>query len=241
MARLDEVNVWTLLQLEAAVSNKALDGFMEYVRGHFGLAGAVYICPSFPGRSLADPFLATADRTAWADRYVAFDYAALDPTLSVSARSVHPVDWVRRPLWKEKVRPIMRDEGADGRHGMTFPVRGPTDDLRAVFIVTSNESHAGWYGRRQELKKELAIVANYVHQRAYQLHGEAPIEVDSVTRREIEALEWAAEGKSVEDTAMTMRLPAAAVWAHLESARHKLQAVNRAHAVTKAIQKGLIC
>ncbi len=38
---------------------------------------------------------------------------------------------------------------------------------------------------------------------------------------------------------MTMRLPAAAVWAHLESARHKLQAVNRAHAVTKAIQKAI--
>ena len=38
---------------------------------------------------------------------------------------------------------------------------------------------------------------------------------------------------------MTMRLPAAAVSAHLEFARHKLQAVNRAHAVTKAIQKGL--
>ncbi len=114
MARLDEVNVWTLLQLEAAVTNKTLDSFLEYVRGHFGLAGAVYTCLGFPGRSLDDPFLATADRTAWADRYVAFDYAALDPTLSVGARTLHPVDWVRRPLWKKK-GPAHHGRGPGGR------------------------------------------------------------------------------------------------------------------------------
>jgi DNA-binding CsgD family transcriptional regulator len=37
-----------------------------------------------------------------------------------------------------------------------------------------------------------------------------------------------------------MRISAETVKAHLDSARYKLQALNRVHAVTKAIRAGLI-
>jgi LuxR family quorum-sensing system transcriptional regulator SinR len=243
MSCLDDVDVQTLVQLETALTDQTLDGFMEYVRRHFGLANVIYICPSFRGRSMADPFLATADHAGWAHRYIASGYASLDPTLSVGARSVHPIDWAWPPPGSGNVRSIFGEpsEAQIGRHGLTFPIRGPTDGLWAVFIATSDESHVEWYSRRQQLKKELAIVANYVHQRAYELQGqETPVDLDGITSRELEALEWIAEGRSVEDTAMTMRISAAAVRAHLDSARHKLQAVNCAHAVTKAIRRGLI-
>jgi DNA-binding CsgD family transcriptional regulator len=242
MPCLDDVDVRTLLQLEAALSNQTLDGFMDYVRRHFALASTVYICPSFRGRTLADPFLATAGRVPGAEPDLAACYALIDRVGSIGARSVHPADWADLPLGNEKVRRFgeARDAGV-GRHGLTFPLRGPIDGVWAVFIATSNESHVEWCSRRQELKKELAIVANYVHQRAYELHGEQTrVDLDAITGREIEALEWAAEGKSVEDTAITMRISTAAVRAHLDSARHKLQAVNRAHAVTKAIRGSLI-
>jgi DNA-binding CsgD family transcriptional regulator len=89
--------------------------------------------------------------------------------------------------------------------------------------------------------RDLALIANYVHQLAYKLHGdEAPVDLAAITKREIEALECAAEGKTVADTAILMRIPDVAVRAHLESARHKLQALNSVHAVTKALREGLI-
>lgn len=66
------------------------------------------------------------------------------------------------------------------------------------------------------------------------------LDLNAVTRREIEALEWAAEGKSVEDAALLMRISAITVRAHLESARHKLNALNRVHAITKTIRAGKI-
>lgn len=243
MSCLDDVDVPTLVQLEAALSDQTLDVFLDYVRRHFGLANVVYICPSFPGRSLADPFLVAADRAGWAHRYIAAGYASLDPALSVGARSVHPVDWAHPPPGSGNVRSLFGEAGAAqaGRHGLTFPVRGPTDGLWAVFIATSDESHVEWHCRRQALKKELTVVANYVHQRAYELHGrEGPADLDAITRRETEALEWIAEGRSLEDTAVAMRISTVAVRAHLDSARHKLQAVNHAHAITKAIRRGLI-
>ena len=241
MSCLDDVDVRALVQFEAALSDQTLEAFLDYVRRHFELANVVYVCPSFPGRSLADPFLAAADRAGWAHRNIG--YASFDPALRAGARAIHPVDWARPSSGSGNVRSLFGEggEAQAGRHGMSFPLRGPTEGHWAVFIATSDESHVEWHCRRQELKKELAIIANYVHRRAFELHGrEAPADLDVITRREIEALEWIAEGRSLEDAAVAMRIPAAAVRAHLDSARHKLQAVNHAHAVAKAIRSGLI-
>jgi DNA-binding CsgD family transcriptional regulator len=128
-----------------------------------------------------------------------------------------------------------------GRQGLTIPVRGPTNGLWALFTVTSDESDADWSSRRHELMRDLVHVAHYVHQRAYELHAEdAPIDLNAITKREIEALEWSAEGKSISDIAILMRISSETVKAHLDSARFKLQALNRVHAVSKAIRGGLI-
>jgi len=235
---LDDVDVRALVEFEAALSDQTLDAFLNCVRRHFDLANVVYVCPSFPGRTLADPFLAAADRDGWARRNIG--YASFDPFLRAGARAVYPADWSHSPPASRNGRSRFGAAQAGG-HGLSFPLRGPTEGHWAVFIATSDESHVEWHCRRQELKKELAIVANYVHQRAFELHGRAaPTDPDVITRREIEALEWIAEGRSLEETAVAMRIPGIAVRAHLDSARHKLQAINHAHAVAKAIRRGLI-
>jgi LuxR family transcriptional regulator, quorum-sensing system regulator SinR len=66
------------------------------------------------------------------------------------------------------------------------------------------------------------------------------IDLNTITRREIEALSWSAEGKTIEDIAVLMKIAQETVKAHLDSARHKLGALNRIHAVAKAIRAGLI-
>jgi DNA-binding CsgD family transcriptional regulator len=62
----------------------------------------------------------------------------------------------------------------------------------------------------------------------------------AITKREIEALEWAGEGKKPMEIASLMRISLEAVKAHLDSARYKLRALNRPHAVAKALRAGLI-
>lgn len=59
-----------------------------------------------------------------------------------------------------------------------------------------------------------------------------------LTRREIEALQWAAEGASVEEIGVAMGIASETVKAHLDSARYKLQALNRTHAIAKALRAG---
>ncbi|WOJ90025.1 response regulator [Methylocapsa polymorpha] len=85
-----------------------------------------------------------------------------------------------------------------------------------------------------ELSPANSNIANKIHAR------ERPHDLDVVTKREIETLEWAAEGKTVKDTAILMRISAETVKTHLESACHKLKALNRSHAISKAIRAGLI-
>jgi DNA-binding CsgD family transcriptional regulator len=51
-----------------------------------------------------------------------------------------------------------------------------------------------------------------------------------------EALEWAGEGKKPTEIASLMRISLETVKAHLDSARYKLRALNRPHAVAKALR-----
>lgn len=243
MSRQDHVDVRTLLQLETDLTDQTLLGFIEQVRQRFGLANGVYFCPSFPGRNLAAPYFTTTYSAGWTEHYTAQRYLSIDPVISIGARAVHPVDWEHLPREDAKVRRLFGEakEAGVGHHGLTFPVRGPTHGVWALFVATSSESDAEWAGRRHELTRDLALIANYVHQLAYRLHGEeAPVDLNAITTREIEALEWAAEGKTVADTAILMRISDTAVRAHLDSARHKLQALNYVHAVTKALREGLL-
>lgn len=243
MAGLDDVDIRTMLQLEADLSDQSLDKFITFIRDRYGLANVTYLCPSFPGRSIADPFLSMTYTEGWAEHYRDQGYTAVDPVFKLGARSVLPMDWATLPRIEKKVQKLFaeaRDAGV-GYQGLTIPVRGPVNGLWALFIATSNEPDRDWSARRYELAKDLVHVAHYVHQRAFQLNVEdTPVDLNVITRREIEALEWAAEGKTLQDTAVLMRISVETVKSHLDSARFKLQAINRIHAVTKAIRAGLI-
>ena len=66
------------------------------------------------------------------------------------------------------------------------------------------------------------------------------VDLNVVSKREIEVVEGSAEGSTIEEIAVAMRISATTVRGYLESARFKLGAINRVHAVTKAIRSGLI-
>ncbi len=229
MQGLDDVDIRTLLQLEMDLTDQTLDGFIDYVRGHYGLANVAYLCPSFRGRSISDPFANMTYSDAWIEHYKSQSYASIDPVINVGARSLLPVDWARLPRGGKKIQRLFDEarEAGVGQHGVTIPVRGPTNGLWALFIATSNETETNWNARRFELVRDLVHVAHYVHQRAYNLHVEEDqVDLNAITKREIEALEWSAEGKSLADIAVLMRISLETVKAHLDSARFKLSALK---------------
>jgi DNA-binding CsgD family transcriptional regulator len=209
----------------------------------YGLSNAVYWCPTFRGRALDDPFLVVTYKPDWVDHYIRSNYAAVDPVVNIGARSLLPIDWAKFDRSPRKVQRMFnesRDAGV-GAQGLTIPVRGAENGVWGLFSVTSNDKDAEWTRRRRAIISDLVMIANFVHHKAYDLHtlGEN-IDLNAITKRETEALAWTSEGKSIADIAVLMQISAETVKAHLDSARHKLGALNRVHAVSKAIRHGII-
>jgi LuxR family quorum-sensing system transcriptional regulator SinR len=240
---LDDVELRSLLRLETDLTVETLEEFIELIRQRYGLSGIVYFSSSFHGRSLTDPFIVRTQGATRGESCKTERHALNDPIIQMGARSMLPMDWARIPR-RSKDGGIQFGDSMPAwgdRQGLTVPVRGPTNGVWALFLVTSNETDVEWAARWRERITDLVHVAFFVHQRAFEFHsGEMPVDLNAITKREIEALEWAAEGKTVEDTATLMRISTETVKAHLDSARYKLQALNRVHAVTKAIRAGLI-
>ena len=241
----DRVDVQRLLDLEDGLSDQAIGSFVDRIRNDYELAHIAYLCPSFPGCNLTDPFLAVTYPDTWVEHYRKEGYVAVDTALAAGMRSVVPVDWRTLPQTGEKkIKRLFREavDAGIGRQGLTIPVRGPRNGTWAVFVATAEDNERDWDLRRYELVHDLVHIANYVHQKASDLHfgGQHTPDLGAITRREIEALQWSAEGKTTADIGILLAISTETARAHLDSVRYKLQALNRTHAVAKALRAGLI-
>jgi DNA-binding CsgD family transcriptional regulator len=226
--------------------NPTVDDFAAVIRkivDSYGLRNAIYWCPTFRGRAVDDPFLVMTYEQEWKAHYLRSNYAAVDPVVNTGARSLLPVDWAKLDRSNRKVVKMFNEarEAGVGAQGLTIPIRGGENGAWGLFSVTSNESDAEWASRRREIVSDLVLVGYFMHQKAYELHTSGEfIDLNAITRRETEALAWTGEGKSVADIATLMSISTETVKAHLDSARFKLGALNRVHAVAKAIRHGII-
>ena len=245
MMQLDRLDTQRLLDLELDASGAGLADFVGRIRDAYGLSHIAYLCPSFPGGSIANPHLSVTYSPAWVEHYKREGYVSVDPVLATAVRSILPFDW--RGLPKDGARKVDRlfreaTEAGVGRQGLTIPVRGPNNGTWAVFVATSQDNDRQWDARRHELMRDLVHVAHFTHQRACDLHldSDGAPDLNAITRREIEALQWSAEGKTTEDVGVLLAITTETAKAHLDSVRYKLKALNRTHAVAKAIRAGLI-
>ena len=70
--------------------------------------------------------------------------------------------------------------------------------------------------------------------------NDSPESLDSLTEREIEILKWLTEGKSSWDIGKILSISERTVKFHVNNICVKLNAVNRTHAVAKAILNNII-
>jgi len=109
------------------------------------------------------------------------------------------------------------------------PRDGAAISLCARSGLTQADADAIW--RRNGA--EIGLIARIFHLRAATLPF-APFGRE-LTARQRETLQWAGDGKSVQDIAVIMGLTPATVEKHLRLARHTLGATTTAHAVRKAL------
>jgi LuxR family quorum sensing-dependent transcriptional regulator len=242
------------------MSRKALEQTMEFIRGleqarspaevcgrllatlqRFGaehiLAGTIPSPGSSRQQQLSNIVL-DCWPAEWTQRYFAHGYISRDP-------AIHGVTTCSGPfLWRE-LEPIYRDspdarrvmeEAGDFklRSGFTIPLATLEGDVAGLSVA----------GEHLEIapaeRGMLTLLATYALGRSFVLRETRHTQSPSLTPREREALQWAAEGKSEWEIGEIMGISEHGVDKHMRAARQKLGTTSRTHAVAEAIRQGLI-
>lgn len=219
-----------------------LERFLSDLLRRYGLRHAVYHAVRLPGQVKPNPVLLLTYPPDWVRHYVDSNYFAVDPVVTWGARSIMPLDWAKVPRQDQAARRLFGEasEHGIGRQGMTFPIRGASGDT-ALLSVTSDLSDSEWQKLRGSYTRDFQVIGHAIHAKVVELsRPEAASAVVPLSPRERECLQWTALGRSMEDIAVILGLSERTVRAYLDSARHKLNCLNRDHAIAKAVSLCLI-
>lgn len=184
---------------------------------------------------------------AWPQLYISKKYALTDPTVRYLAYAQRPFRWkdsiaaFRKDPHHRRMELMMSDAQAHGlKDGYTFPILGRNGLLGSMVIG----------GNTVELSPvEIALFdanARKALWRLLEFNGEAQAleSVSSIdtrlTRREMEILQYLAEGMTSVEIGKLLKISNHTVDWYMNGLQDKLKAKNRQHAVAIAFRHGLI-
>ena len=190
------------------------------------------------GRSLA----ALSYTDMWAMHYAEEGYARIDPTLAGALQSFVPVDWKAVPWDTAKRRAFLREaiSAGVGNQGYTVPVRGP-DNQFAAFTINKTCSDHDWKLFIEKYASDFLIIAHYLHQQVLKIENLTNSNSTiNLSARECEVLTRLSIGRSRAQIAYDLQISENTLRVYLDSARHKLGALNVPHAVSIAASRGIL-
>ena len=178
----------------------------------------------------------------WVKRYFEMNYASLDPVHIAAESQFAPLDWARLD-WSGASQRRFFQEAYDhgvGNQGYTVPIRGPNGQF-AIFTITKACRDDVWTRLITSFSKDFVLIAHYMHQQALSLAGsEAQMTERPLSTRERDALRLLADGSSRAQAAEFLGISENTLRVYIDSARHKLGALNVPHAIALAAYKGVI-
>ena len=231
----------TVSEVESVRSMAELRPFISRMLERYGLRHAVYLAVTLPNHIEPHPVLVSTYPEQWAQRYVEQDYLAIDPVIGAAATGLLPFDWSELSHRGIRVKQMFNEsqEFGIGQHGLGFPVRGPLGD-QALFSVTSNASAGDWQKLRSSYMRDLQLLAHFVHGKVLEFERGATFPIKPLSAREREVLSWAARGLNNDQIAFKLGISERVVRAYFESARHKLNCLNRSHVLARAVSLRLV-
>ncbi|WP_434290473.1 helix-turn-helix transcriptional regulator [Celeribacter sp. SCSIO 80788] len=192
--------------------------------------------------SVGERFGAGTYSSDWVDRYLEKDYLRMDPVLFGCFQRFTPVNWKQLDWSSKAAKAFFRDalDHGVGNQGYTIPLRGPNGQF-ALLTLNHNATDDHWERFIARYERDLMIVAHEFNKKA--LSFEAPGDVQSgpaLSPRETAAITLIAKGFSRGQAAAEMGISEHTLRVYIESARHKLGAMNTTHAVARALSLGLI-
>lgn len=227
--------------LERLQKTNSIDGLQVWVnelRDLFGVAHVFYHTATLKQEQVG-AFTYSRD---WARRYVEKNYSSVDPVLRGAMRRFHPMDWKTLDWSSAAARSFLRDaiDYGLGSQGWTVPIWGPQGEF-AIFCLNDSRSDSDWAEFTAASAKDTLVVAHLMHERALRIITlDATPPSAELSPREREALAHLCVGHSRAAVAEMLQISENTLRAYIDSARHKLGALNVTHAVAIALAKGII-
>lgn len=237
----------TLIDVEPIVAHAfdmiaavdSVEAIVSDLRDLLGVDHVVYNCSGSGSDPTVRPYVKMTYPSDWIKRYVLMDYANVDPVLRRGFTSSLAFDWSEIAIRSTQELGMLRDAVGHGigPHGLSIPVTSKLGH-RGLFSICHAGAPEAWTRYRADNIKGLVEIANQLHKRVLRREfGESPAQLSV---REVECLSWSAKGKEATDIATILEISVHTVRDYLKSARFKLDCVNVAQAVSKAVAHGLI-
>lgn len=223
--------------LNAATSVEELHGTCAEACKSYGFDHFLY-CARIP-TSLVKPSIVIISGypKEWRDYYNDRQYMHIDPTVVHGATRITPLRWQDIRSDDRQVRRFIGEAGEHGlRSGLSLPVHGAKGEAGMLNLASEQNQPPD-----DRFLPDLHLFTSYLHEAARRI-----IEIREIsptpllTRREVECLLWAAEGKTSWETSQILKISERTVTFHLQNAGSKLNVNNRQHAVARAVSLGLL-
>lgn len=227
---------------------------------NYGFSSFTFIDAGQP--NLDVPYYTGTHRPAWERAYLQNDFVHIDPALARVRRSNTPFRWSELELPKVmtrkrppevKMMDAAREFGFKEGFVLPFHCRDRLGAIHTSSTVVFWEDEPKWFNSLfSRHSHELHLIMIYWVQRAIDVvrttqRGSKSIfkpdeagGIARLTQREREAMSWAAQDKTVQDTAEILHLSSETVESYIKQALGKLGALNKTHGVAKCISLGII-
>lgn len=224
--------------LQGARSLEDLQARTEELRDRYKVAHVIYHWVNQAG----ERFGAGTYSQDWVDRYVEKDYLRMDPVIFGCFQKFIPMNW-KMLDWSSKAAQAFWDEAVAygvGNQGYTIPVRGPNGQF-ALFTLSDTCDDAEWSEFIACNGRDLMIIAHEFNQAALRFEvGEDGMLTPTLSPRELSVMTYLAKGMNRAQAAAELQISEHTLRVYVESARHKLGAMNTTHAVARALSIGII-
>lgn len=190
------------------------------------------------GRSLG----ALSYSPEWITHYFDSQYEVIDPVLQGAAGAFAPIDWADLDWSPAPRKKFLQDAGdfGVGNQGLTVPIRGPNGQF-ALFTINKACAPSTWAALMASYRTDFTLIAHYTHQQALTLTA-PPLDAQTrpLSARETDAIRLIADGLSRGKAADILGISENTFRVYIDSARHKLGALNIPHAIALAAYRGVI-
>ncbi len=228
--------------IERCKTTQGLQEAIEAICDIYEVSHATYHATSVHKLTDHGDYGLTTYNKMWVRRYLDKQYGLIDPVVAASFKGFIPIDWRALDFSGRPCEEFLGEarEFSITPYGMTFPIRGMSGE-HALFSINSDSHPQSWNKFLQENRADFMLLAHYFHQRVREIEiGGGETCFQELSPREKDVIYWLSRGKTFEDVADILFITKRTVRAHSESIRHKLGAVNTAHAVAKAISYGMV-